>query len=161
MSDDAERGAEMPVEDSGRLERAWKRAIAEGDKGPVLEAARAAQARFQQQGVDGVANLLAPDFELHMDALFLDGRVYRGVEGMRRWRRDLEELFEYDRFDVLAVRERGEVLLQIGRMYAKGKSSSVEVDLPFAYLVRMRGDKLVRLTMYADVEQALADAGIS
>jgi ketosteroid isomerase-like protein len=161
MSDNAEQRGEMPVEYSSRLEGAWKRAIAEGDTGLALEAARAAQARFQHDGVDGIADLLDPDFELHMEALFLDGRVYRGAEGLRQWRRELEELFEYDRFDVLAVRLRGDLLVQIGRMYTKGKSSGVEVDLPFAYVVRTRVDKMVRLTMYSDIERALAEAGIS
>ena len=50
MSDNAEQRAEMPVEYSSRIEGAWERAIAEGDKGPALEAARAAQARFQHDG---------------------------------------------------------------------------------------------------------------
>lgn len=161
MSDDAERRGEMPIEYSSRLEEAWKRAIADGEKGVALEAARAAQARFQQEGVDGVADLLDRDFELHMEALFLDGRVYRGVQGFRQWRRELEELFEYDRFDVGAVRQGEGTLVQIGRIFTKGKSSGAELDIPFAYVVRMRVDKIVRLTMYADVERALAEAGIS
>jgi ketosteroid isomerase-like protein len=151
----------MPVEDANRLEEVWKRAIMDGDMGVDLELARAVQARFQQQGVDGIADLLHPDYELHMEALFLDGRVYHGVEGLRQWRRELEDVFEYDRFDIRAVRRRQDILLQIGRLYTKGRGSGVEADTPFAYVTRFRADKVVRLTMYSDVERALADAGIS
>jgi ketosteroid isomerase-like protein len=119
------------------------------------------QARFQHHGVDGLADLLDPGFELHMEALFLDGRVYHGVEGLRQWRRELEDVFEYDRFDIRAVRRREDTLVQIGRLYTKGKGSGVEADTPFAYVVRTRGDKIVRTTMYSDVERAFAEAGIS
>jgi hypothetical protein len=151
----------MPAEYSSRMEEAWERAIAEGDTGFALEAARAAQARFQQEGVDGVADMLDADFELHMEALFLDGRVYRGVEGLRQWRREIEELSEYDRFDVRAVRQRDDVLVLIGRLYIKGRGSGAEVDAPFVHVVKRRVDKVVRLTMYSDVERALAEAGVS
>jgi hypothetical protein len=138
VSDDAERRGEMPAEYSSRMEEAWERAIAEGDTGFALE-----------------------DFELHMEALFLDGRVYRGVEGLRQWRREIEELSEYDRFDVRAVRQRDDVLVLIGRLYIKGRGSGAEVDLPFVHVVKRRVDKVVRLTMYSDVERALAEAGVS
>ncbi len=63
MSDEPERRDEIPVEDSGRLEEAWKRAIAEGDTGVALEAARMAQASFQRDGVDSVAGLLDPGIQ--------------------------------------------------------------------------------------------------
>ena len=112
------------------MEEAWEPAIAEGDTGLALEAARAAQARFQQERVDGVADMLDADFELHLETLFLDGRVYRGVEGLRRWRREIEELCEYDRFDVHAVRQRDDTLVLIGRLYVKGRGSGAELDHP-------------------------------
>jgi hypothetical protein len=161
VSDSAEQRREMPLGDSDRLEEAWNRAVAEGDTGFALEAARAAQERFQQEGVDGLLGLLDPEFELHMEALFLDGRVYRGAEGLRQWRRELEEVFEYDRFDVRAVRLHEDTLVQIGRLYTRGKNSGVEADSPFAYVVRTRRDMILRLTMYSDVERAFTDAGIA
>jgi ketosteroid isomerase-like protein len=161
VSDDLELRGQIPVGDSDRLEEAWARAIVEGDTGAELEAARAAQARFQHYGVDGLAGLLDSDFELHMHALFLDGRVYRGVEGLRQWRAEIEEVFEYDRFDVRAVRRREDTLVLIGRLYTRGKSSGVEADHPLAYVVKTRGGLIVALTMYSDVERAFADACIS
>lgn len=151
----------MPVEDSDRLEEAWERAIVEGDTGAELELARAVQARFQHQGVDGIAEMLGPDYELHMEALFLDGRVYRGVEGLRQWRRELEEVFEYDRFDIRAVHRHEDARVQIGRLYTRGRGSGVEAVTPLAYVLRIREGKVVRTTMYADIERALLDAGIS
>ena len=95
------------------------------------------------------------------EALPLDGCVYCGGEGLRQWRRELEAVFEYDRFDIRAVRSRADTLVQIGRLYPKGKGSGVEADTPFAYAVRTRGGKVVRTTTYAEVERAFADAGIS
>ena len=74
---------------------------------------------------------------------------------------ELEEVFEYDRFDVRAVRLHEDTLVQIGRLYTRGKNSGVEADTPFAYVVRTRGDTILRLTMYSDVERAFTDAGIA
>lgn len=149
------------AQDSARLERAWEQAILMGDTGAELDFARAAQARFQQDGVDGLAEVLDPDFELHMEALFLDGRVYRGMDGLRQWRREIEDVFEYDRFDIRAVRRRDDTLVQIGRLFTKGRGGGVEADTPFAYVVRTRAGAIWQLTMYSDIDRALADAGVS
>jgi ketosteroid isomerase-like protein len=146
--------------DVEQLEASFQAALADADSGAALSGLRELYERFESGGIDAVATILHPDYELHMEALLLDGRVYKGVEGFKRWRRDIEEAFEYDRFEPLAVRLAGDKWVVLGRLHTKGKESGVELDVPLAHLYEQRDGKVVRLTMYADAAQALNAAGL-
>lgn len=152
----------MAKVDVEALERQFNAALEEADTGSALDAARRIYAEYRRGGVDAFASALHPDYELHMDTLFfLDGRVYRGVEGFKRWRSEMEELWEEDNFEPQGVRfGTDDRFVVLGRLRVKGRGSGVEIDQPHAHLLERRGGKIVKQTMYSDLGAALRDAGI-
>src|SRR5215213_6403183 len=141
------------------LERQFNAAMEEADTGSALDAVRRIYAEFDR-GVDAAAGLLHPKFELHMETVFLGGKVYKGAKGFARWREEMEELFEKDSFQAQGIRFGGDGFVVLGRLRVKQKESGVEVDEPIAHYHEQRDGKLARLTMYSDLDDALRAAGI-
>jgi ketosteroid isomerase-like protein len=146
--------------DAEALERQYNAAMEEADTGSALDAARRIYAEFERGGVEATAGLLHSKFELRMETVFLDGRVYKGASGFAKWRADMDELFEEDSFEPHGVRLCKDGFLVLGRLRVTGKGSGVEVDEPIAHYHEQRDGKLARLTMYSDVDEAVAAAGI-
>jgi ketosteroid isomerase-like protein len=147
-------------QDVEALERQFNAAMEEADTGSALDAARRIYAEFDREGTEATAGLLHARFELHMETLFLDGKVYKGAKGFARWREEMEELFEEDSFEPQGIRFGATGFVVLGRLRVKGKKSGVEVDEPIAHYHEQRDGKLVRLTIYSDIDQALRDADI-
>src|SRR6266498_831194 len=79
------------------LERQFNAAMEEADTGPALDAVRRIYDEFDRGG-DALEALLHRDFQIRMETVFMDGKVYKGTKGFARWRDDMEELFESDSF---------------------------------------------------------------
>jgi ketosteroid isomerase-like protein len=151
--------AERDIE---QLEAKFEAALAAADTGPALEVAREVYDRIADEGPESVVPLLHPEFELHLETLVLDGRVYRGPEGFLEWRREMDELFEGERFDPLAVRMVDDSRYAIlGRLILRGRASGVELDVPLVHVFEQRDGKVFRQAIYSDTSEALASIGIS
>jgi ketosteroid isomerase-like protein len=146
-------------QDVEALERQFNAAMEEADTGSALDAARRIYAEFDR-GAEATAALLHPKFELHMETLFLDGKVYKGPKGFGEWRQEMQELFEEDSFQPQGVRFGQGGFVVLGRLRVKSKKSGVEVDEPLVHHHEQREGKLARLTMYSDIDRALEAAGI-
>jgi ketosteroid isomerase-like protein len=133
-------------------------ALREGDHGPALDAMRESYRRFDEEGVDAIAEMFHPDFELHMETMFLDGDVYHGADGFRQWREDIAQAASHDRFDAEAIQagRTPEQFAVLGRLHVIGRASGVELDVPLIHVYEMRDGKTWRLTMYDDADRALA-----
>ena len=109
--------------------------------------------------VNAVAATLAPDVELVPLRAVLDGSIYRGHEGLRRWLDDMSEDWSEFELTLDEIRELrpGCVLVQ-AKISLRGRSSGVAVDSPGAWLCDMRAAKVARIRFYADQEAALAAA---
>ena len=106
-----------------------------------------------------MAATLAPDVELVPLRAVLDGSIYRGHEGLRRWLDDMSEDWSEFELTLQEVRELrpGCVLVQ-ATIRLRGRSSGVAVDSPAAWLCDMRAAKVARIRFFADPEAALAAA---
>ena len=152
----------MPEVAKDVLETRFAAAVRSGEQGPALEAIRKSLRAFDVAGVDAVAEDLHPDFELNMESLLLDGRVYHGIEGLKRWRSDIANALDYDRFEAEAVRfAAGNRVVVFGRLRSKGRTSGVETDVPLIHVYEMQDGKTRRLTMYSDAHQALQAVGLT
>jgi hypothetical protein len=82
-----------------------------------------------------------PDVELVPLRAVLDGSIYRGHEGLRRWLNDMSEDWAGFELTLHGVREvrLGCVLVQ-ATIRLRGRSSGVAVDSPGAWLCDMRGE---------------------
>ena len=97
-----------------------------------------------------------------METLLLDGRVYQGIEGLKRWRCDIATGLQYDRFEPQAVRLAGEnCVVVFGRLHVKGRTSGIETDVPLIHVYETQDGKTRRLTTYSDAQRALQAVGLT
>jgi ketosteroid isomerase-like protein len=109
--------------------------------------------------VEGIAAVLDPDVELVPLRAVLDGSVYRGHAGLRRWVDDMAEDWEHFELELEQLRELGSGrLLVCATMRLRARSSGVALDSPAAWLCDMRAGKIARIEFFADSDAALAAA---
>jgi uncharacterized protein len=83
--------------------------------------------------------------------------------GRERLRRSLESLFdawESYHLEVERIEEAGDRVLAVVREVARGRSSGLEVDGRWGYLVTVEDGLIVRIEAYRDAGQALQVAGL-
>jgi ketosteroid isomerase-like protein len=86
----------------------------------------------------------------------LEGRVFHGHEGLRRWFEDLRR--DWAVFDPIfeEFRDLGDgQYLVLGHWRARARSSGVELKQPASWLMRMRGGKVARLRTFTNRKEAL------
>jgi ketosteroid isomerase-like protein len=114
---------------------------------------------FNAGDIDGMLAPMHPEVEFQPLRAVLEGTVYHGHDGFRRWVEDMAE--DWQRFDlhVIEVSEVGErCVLVEGRVHARGRASGVELDATGAWLCELRDGLIGRLRFYRDVDTALAAA---
>lgn len=87
--------------------------------------------------------------------------AYHGHEGLKRYFQDLSEAWQIFQVDIGEYRDAGDVVVAIGDLKARGRSSGVEVDRPLAWLITIRGGKATRVQVFLDPTEALKAAGLS
>ena len=125
----------------------WARQVAEAWNRSDLETADAL-----------LEGRLAPDFEYH--PLYLD-QVYRGNEGARQVRADLNETWEDYRSEVEEVVDLGEHVLVLQHITARGVGGGVPIDWRAAMLARFQGEKVLWLKSFRSKQEALEAVGLS
>jgi ketosteroid isomerase-like protein len=87
------------------------------------------------------------------------GERFHGPEGVaeavRRWTGAWAE-FE---FDVQELIDAGDRVVMVLRQVGRGKGSGAPVEMTMGWLYELRDGKIVRVSMFADREEALAAAG--
>jgi ketosteroid isomerase-like protein len=142
------------------LERQFNVAMEEADTGSALDAVRRIYDEFDRGG-EGLEALLHPDFQIRMETVFLDDRVYKGMRGFRKWRSDIEELFEEDRFQPEGLRAAADGRwVVLGRLQITQKESGGELDVPLAHVLEQRDRKVASFTVYSDISAALQAVGL-
>jgi ketosteroid isomerase-like protein len=142
------------------LERQFNAAMEEADTGSALEAVRRIYDEFDRGG-EGLEALLHPDFQIRMETVFLDDKTYKGLRGYKRWRTDIEELFEEDRFQPEGLRAAADGRwVVLGRLQITQKESGDELDVPLAHVLEQRDRKVAGVTVYSDISAALESVGL-
>ena len=89
------------------------------------------------------------------------GEPYRGHDGARAWLAALDENFETWKLTPEKWHERGDLLVVLGQIHARGRGSGIEFDQPIAWVAKFRDGKLLHMQTYFDHREALAAGGIS
>jgi ketosteroid isomerase-like protein len=117
---------------------------------------------FNAGDIEALVACCDPKIELHSTFAAIGGAIYHGHEGMRNWRRDLEEAWGGEiRSALEALFDLGERMLVFTVLYGRGRQSGVEVGLPAAMVVKADRDRLVYFKGYWHREDALRDLGVS
>jgi ketosteroid isomerase-like protein len=131
----------------------------------IVEVARRSFAAFNRsaaEGTDDYYGFLDAEVEWIPITALLDGRTYRGPEGVRRWLVDVKRhwaLYEA-RWD--EVRDLGDGrVLAFGTWHARGRRGGVQLSFEqAAWLIDLRGGKLIRFQTFTDRRKALEAAGL-
>jgi ketosteroid isomerase-like protein len=142
------------------LERQFNAAMEEADTGSALDAVRRIYDEFDRGG-ESLSALLHPDFQIRMEAVFLDAKVYKGMRGFSKWREDMEEIFEEERFQPEGLRSAADGRwVVLGRLQITQKESGDELDVPLAHVLEQRDKKVASFTVYSDISEALHSVGL-
>ena len=120
------------------------------------EVARAAFDAFTRRDVAAMVDIATADVELVPAAAgSIDGRCYRGPEGVRDFIRDLDEM--WDRFAVVVneFRAEGDRALMLGRIHARARGSGVEIDQATGAVIEFRNGLVARWQSFLAHEPAL------
>ena len=84
---------------------------------------------------------------------------YLGVDGLRRYLRDLDETWQKFEISVAEQRADGDYVVALGRIYAQHED--LVADDPAAFVFKLRDTKVVWVKVYPSADEALASAGLS
>jgi ketosteroid isomerase-like protein len=90
-----------------------------------------------------------------------EGGAYHGHDGVRQYMRDVDEAFESFEATVDSVLDIGDLVVAVGRLRYRGKTSGVETHAPVGWVYRFREGKVVYLRAFRDPERALEAVGLS
>jgi hypothetical protein len=121
----------------------------------VLEAMNA-------RAVDRLMELVDPEIELYSRLIAVDGRSYKGQEGIGSWFAEVDEAFEAAHWALEEIQQApdGDFVVVL-RQTARGRSSRALLDVPSFQVWKLRNDRPWRIVVYATQEEALEAAGLS
>jgi ketosteroid isomerase-like protein len=115
---------------------------------------------FNDRDLDAMAQHMEPRAELYPLRAQLEGKAYRGVEGVRQMLADFDQDWEFVRMDAEELREAGDQVVLLGRLRARGRASGVDLDVPLGFVWRLRDGKVVYARSFSEQADALRDAGL-
>lgn len=86
--------------------------------------------------------------------------VYHGHDAVRQYVSDLNDAWEIVRPDVNDGLEVGDVVLLVGRLHYRGKTSGVETEMPAGWMFKFCDGKVVCFRAFREPEQALEATGL-
>jgi uncharacterized protein len=104
--------------------------------------------------VEAALEFCDPDVEVEESPRWPDRRTYRGHEGAMQAYQTMLEAFEDVRFEIEDFIEVGDQVVMCLKVYGRGKESGVETDARIAHLYTVEGEKITRLRVYDDRDEA-------
>jgi len=105
--------------------------------------------------------LIDPEVEATFRILALEGTVYRGHEGMRRFAEEVWSVFPDWHPEVDEAREVGDAVVAKVRGIGKGTGSGIEVEMTVWQVVKYRAGKAIWMQSYPTEVEALEVVGLS
>lgn len=87
-------------------------------------------------------------------------RPYRGHDGIRAWRAEIDRNFDVHQVLAHEFRDLGDRVLVLGAVRLRGKASGAEMEHPFAWVFEMQDGALLRMRFYSNHTEALHAVGL-
>ena len=127
-----------------------------------IELLRHALEAYNTRDVEELISYCDPGIEFHSAYAAIGGAVYRGHDGMRRWHRDVRDVWgDATRLEPEAYFDLGENTLAFYTLRGRGQRSGLEVAMRNALTATWRDGRMVQVRAYAHCEDALSDLGVS
>jgi ketosteroid isomerase-like protein len=115
---------------------------------------------FNDRDIDVLAQYMEADADLYPMRAQLEGKAYRGAEGVREMLADFDQDWEFVRMDAEEFHDAGDQVVLLGRLQARGRASGVDLDVPMGFVWRLREGKVVYARSFSEQDDALRDAGL-
>ena len=115
---------------------------------------------FNDRDLDTMLAGVHPEAELQSLRAQLEGKAYRGHEGVRQMLADFAEDWTFARMDATDFREADDQVVMLGRLRARGRASGVDLDVPIGVVWTLRDGKVVRAKTFSGQADALRAAGL-
>jgi ketosteroid isomerase-like protein len=123
------------------------------------EVVRKAWAAVSRRDIPAMLDGLDPEVEAVPFGAAMEGRVYRGHEGVIRWlEHDIWATWETFETHPEEFQEVGNHLLVFGRWIARGKESGMDLEIAATWVIDVRDGKVLRWQTYTDRDEAIRDA---
>jgi len=110
---------------------------------------------------DTLAVLLHPEVEFHSTLVGLEGEVYVGINGLRKWARDVDETWEGLQLEVVDYRDVGsEEAVAVVDNHGRARTSGVPLVARRGAVLTWRDGKPWRNVAYADPADAFEAVGL-
>jgi ketosteroid isomerase-like protein len=115
-----------------------------------------------RRDTEAALEYIHPQAELHSAIIGgAEGNAYHGHEGFRQWMAESDAAFEELRpLGSPEYRDLGDRVLTFGHFHARGRESGVEIDSPIAWVLTLRGGRVVRAEGFLNWAEALEAAGL-
>ena len=125
-----------------------------------VEVAKRVIGAFNERDIDTFASLTTPDFEWSPSMVAIEGQTFLARDGIEKYFGQLEGAWE--RFQILPgrFRETKDLVVMLGRLDARGKTSGVPVDAPLGMVFDLRDGAILRIRGFLDHAEALRTAGL-
>lgn len=106
--------------------------------------------------------LIAPAFVWDMSTFrdWPERQIYEGIEGAKEFLADWADAWDDWSFDVEELHDAGDRVVAVIRQRGRSKTTGLEVDMHFAQIWTLHGDRQTRMQMYASPDEALQAAGL-
>jgi uncharacterized protein len=126
-----------------------------------FEIVRLAHERLNEGDIDGLIALCDGDFELDMSARVFNPETYRGHDGIRRFYREVSEVWDEFRWEPLRFCEAADKVVVLLHSHGRGRGSGMEMARDAAMVWTVREDRAVAMRFYIDQAEALEAAGLT
>jgi ketosteroid isomerase-like protein len=127
-----------------------------------VEVARRGFEIYNTHDVTALQGITSADVEFRT---FLEGRAEAeplyGHEGVEEWQRSESEAWKSLKVETEEFRDLGaNRVLVAGRLRGRGRASGVELDVPAAWVLEIRGSRVCAFHAYTSRTEALEAAGL-
>jgi uncharacterized protein len=124
-----------------------------------VEIVRRGYEHFNRSG-EADYSVLDPDVVYDLSRRTFDPLVFRGHEGVRDFLTLVREQWASRRMEPQELIDAGDKVVASVRLVGVGKQSGVETTANAAHVWTVRGGKIVRLTVFQTMEEALEAVGL-
>jgi ketosteroid isomerase-like protein len=114
---------------------------------------------FNRVDIEFFITLTTADFEWSPSMVAIEGKIFRGSEGIRAYFASLSDAWKEFLIIPGAFRDVGDVVIMLGGLRGRGLNSDVTVDASLGMVIELRGRKISRIRGFLDHAEALRAAG--
>jgi ketosteroid isomerase-like protein len=126
-----------------------------------IDIAKASIAAYEAGDFDALTALAHPEVEVHDWPEAADPQVYRGPTAIEQAREEWSKAWESVRGEPTEFVDAGDRVLVAMRTIARGRGSSIDVEMETFGVYTFRDGKILKLQYFTNRDSALAAAGLT